>query len=125
MGDSEPSNKVDVVANSLETEHALDSIEPANNDSINNHSSSDVHPQVQKDLKFLKSKFWADGQDDELDDDISVSFPGNQVSNDDSSFTKVLSKSQKKKLKKNRNKQAAQSDCRVTRSKAGPLNFAS
>lgn len=112
-------NNDEIVPDSLETQPASDSIESANNVSPNCQSSG-VCPQVQKDLKFLKSKFWADGKDANLDDDISVSFPGNQDQDkgEDSSFTKVLSKSQKKKLRKIRNKQMAQS-------KAGPLNFAS
>lgn len=102
-----------------------DSIESANIVSPSCHSSGHVHPQERKDLKFLKSKLWADGKNDDLDDDISVSFPRNQDNDDDSSFTKVLSKSHKKKLRKNINKQMAQSECRVTRSKACHLNFAS
>lgn len=50
-------NNNDIVPDSFETENVSDSIESANNVSINCHSSSDLHPQVKKELKFLKSKF--------------------------------------------------------------------
>lgn len=65
-------------------------------------------------------KVWDDCSEDE--EDISSSMSGKLINDN---FTKVLSKSQKKKLKKNaKRNQQQQADLGKLRSRAGPLNFA-
>lgn len=71
-------------------------------------------PQVQKDIKII-FKYWSD-ETENVPEENSV-----QINNDD--FIVVLSKSQRKKMKKKAN-QAAKAQNVRTRSRAGPSHFA-
>lgn len=89
-------------------------------------SMDNVIPDVVKEDMRIVSKFWCDDKDDSDNLDMAednivsedVTKTPNQQSKDE--FTKVLSKSQKKKLKKN--KKAAKA--LTAKSKVGPRNFA-
>lgn len=93
-------------------------------DFISSKSSFQVNnPIVHKDLRII-SKFWADGEDEALEEESNDQLAKSPNKNDSDVFNVALSKSQKKKLRQKKKQIAEVGNVHKALSRAGPKNFA-
>lgn len=80
------------------------------------------NPVVQKDLRLI-SKFWANDEDDVLEEEADVPLDKSTTMDGSGGFNVVLTKSQKKKLRQKKRQAATAGHAQKALSRAGPKKF--